>query len=134
MTTNVLILDDNKDNLTLLYFCFRTLKSGYEIFEAMNGADVRSVADQTTHLDLALLDIELPDADGLDLAEYLRQKFPDLVVMMLSSNDELEKLEKARHLRLNAYVVKPFNLSVILGFLREFESHQINVDTQMQVF
>jgi len=133
MTTHVLILDDNVDNLALLCCCFRTLKSGYEIHQATSGGEVRALLAGTTNLDLALLDVELPDADGLDLAEALRQKFPNLVVMMLSSNDEIEKLEKARRLHLNAYVVKPFNLSVILGFLREFESQHIDVHTQMQV-
>jgi CheY-like chemotaxis protein len=132
MTIQVLILDDNSDNLTLLSCCLRILKSGYEVCQAMSGVEVLALAEKK-HFDLALLDVELPDADGLDLAGHLRQKFPDLVVMMLSSNDDLEKLEKARCLHLNAYVVKPFDLRVILDFLREFEAGLINTNAQMRV-
>jgi CheY-like chemotaxis protein len=44
-----------------------------------------------------------------------------LPIMTLSANDNMDRLEKARRIGVNAYVIKPFNLPDLLKFLRKFE-------------
>jgi CheY-like chemotaxis protein len=132
MARHVLILDDNNDNLDLLSFSLTSLQPGYEIHRAAAGSEVAALLEKT-HLDLALLDVELPDADGLTLAEQLRQHFPDIVLIMLSANDEMDKLERARQVGAHAYVVKPFNLSEIFKLIRETEIRAAGASSQMLV-
>ena len=132
MAKHVLILDDNTDNLDLLSLSFTALQSGYEIHRAAAGSEVAALLEKT-HLDLALLDVELPDADGLTLAEQLRQHFPDIVLIMLSANDEMDRLERARQVGASAYVVKPFNLSEIFELIRETEAQTACSSSQMLV-
>ncbi len=128
MTKQVLILDDNADNRQLLYFALMT--GDYEIHQAEQGSEAVTLMQQNVY-DLALLDVELPDADGLELAETLRQKCPHVALIMLSANDNIERLQKARQIGANAYVVKPFNLPKVLKFIRDFESNQAEADMQI---
>jgi CheY-like chemotaxis protein len=118
MTKKVLILDDNADNRELLGFAL--MNGDYEIHKAELGKDAMQLVENT-RFDLALLDVELPDLDGLDVAEILRARCPEVGVIMLSANDNMDRLEKARRIGVNAYVIKPFNLPDLLKFLRKFE-------------
>jgi DNA-binding response OmpR family regulator len=131
MTKHVLILDDNADNRKLLYYAL--MPHNYDIHEAALGRDVLRLLDQKTDIDLALLDIELPDIDGLDVAEKLRQRFPDIVLIMLSANDNSDRLNRARKVGVHAYAVKPFNLRNILDFIRAFDDNALQPDMDMQV-
>jgi len=132
MTKQVLILDDNNDNRSLLSYCFLALTQGYQIHQAAIGGEVPPLMEKT-RFDLAFLDIELPDADVLELAHQLRERFPDIVIVMLSANDEVDKLERARKIGANAYIVKPFNLPEILKFIREAEKPTQEAGKEMQV-
>jgi DNA-binding response OmpR family regulator len=130
MTKQVLILDDNADNRQLLYFAL--MSGDYKIFQAEQGSDVMRLM-QDTSFDMALLDVELPDADGLELAEKLRQRCPEVTLIMLSANDNTDRMEKARQVGAHAYVVKPFNLPKVLEFIREFEKEADKTGSRMHV-
>jgi DNA-binding response OmpR family regulator len=130
MTKQVLILDDNADNRKLLFYAL--MAGDYEIHQA----ELRNqVPDLIKHMDidLALLDIELPDGDGLELAAQLRAKNPDTVVIMLSANDNVDRLEKARAVGVAAYVIKPFNLPKLLDFIRSTEIQSVYRSEKMHV-
>lgn len=130
MPKQVLILDDNADNRQLLYFAL--MSGDYEIHQAEQGSEAVTLM-QNTSFDMALLDVELPDIDGLELAEKLKSQHPGVALIMLSANDNTDRLEKARQIGANAYVVKPFNLPKVLKFIREFEQRTDQTSTTMQV-
>ncbi|MCZ2094930.1 MAG: response regulator [Anaerolineae bacterium] len=133
MTKRVLILDDNADNRRLLVFALHARP--YEICEAALGQDVIAMLDaRTAPFDLALLDVELPDGDGLALVSRLREHSPGIVLIMLSANDGVDLVQQACDLGANAYVVKPFNLPKLLEFIQAFEDETIRADTALQRF
>lgn len=69
MGSNVLYIEDNSDNMMLVK---RALESrGYTLWQAMNGLDGVSTAEQQ-EVDLILLDINLPDIDGYEVARRIR--------------------------------------------------------------
>ncbi len=131
MTKHILIVDDNEDNRQLLFFALKT--GNYELYQAEMGSEVADVIAEKP-IDLALLDVELPDANGIELAQRLRKQNPNIGLIMLSANDDAERLERARSIGANAYVVKPFNLSQVLQFIKDFEARVIPPDADMQVF
>ncbi len=133
MTKRVLILDDNADNRKLLVYALHGHK--YEICEAALGQEVLAMLQNGANsFDLALLDVELPDGDGLTLATKLREHSPEIVLIMLSANDSVDLVQHARTLGANAYVVKPFNLPKLLEFIRDFDQQTITASTAMQRF
>ena len=81
----VLVVEDDHDLRTLLS---RGLRShGFEVITAVDGhAALRSLGSIP---DAVILDIGLPDADGIDLLRELRDEFPDLQVIILTAHDSL---------------------------------------------
>jgi DNA-binding response OmpR family regulator len=130
MTKRVLILDDNADNRKLLFYAL--MSGDYEIHQAELGSDVARLIEDT-QFDLALLDIELPDGDGLDLAAKMRDRCPNAVVIMLSANDNIDRLEQARKVGAHAFVVKPFNLPKVLEFIQNCDASPAGSTADMQV-
>lgn len=130
MSKQVLILDDNADNRELLFFAL--MSRDYDIHQAALGRDAKKIIGQVS-VDLALLDVELPDGDGLELAEQIRRHNPEAVLVMLSANDSNELLQQARDLGVNAYVVKPFNLPRLLSFIRSVDEKGVTSGTKMQM-
>ena len=57
--------------------------------------------------DVILLDINLPDIDGLSIAKQIRENDQDIKIIMLTAYTEKEKLLKATELKLTKYLVKP---------------------------
>ena len=59
--------------------------------------------------DLALLDINMPGMDGLQLTELLKQRFPELVMAFVTGYSEFEYARKALQLGAEEYILKPFS-------------------------
>jgi CheY-like chemotaxis protein len=116
MPKQVLIVDDNPANRKLLYFALR--RGDYEMHEAATAGELMTLTESISP-DLALLDIELPDEDGLSLAGKLRQKFPKAILVMLSVNDEPSIVDRAFYAGANAYVVKPYDLCQVVDLIKQ---------------
>lgn len=115
----VLIVEDNPDNCQLLAIIFGN--PAYEVHEARTGADGLSLI-RNASFDLGLFDIQLPDANGLTLARHLHKQNPEAKIVVLSALDDTYLIEQSAELGARAYVVKPFDLPVLMQFFREMES------------
>jgi response regulator NasT len=82
--------------------------AGYNVVaEATNGVEAISLAKE--HLpDLAILDVKMPELDGISAAEQIIDIAP---VLMLTAFSQRELVERARDAGVMAYVVKPFSIS-----------------------
>jgi CheY-like chemotaxis protein len=105
----ILIVDDTPENIQLLEeFIFKG--QHIDIFKANGGrAAVRLLADN--NFDLVLLDLVMPDMNGLEVLEKMNQlegeKPP---VIILSSEDNFHVIEKAYSLGVKSYLVYPLNV------------------------
>jgi two-component system, cell cycle response regulator DivK len=111
MGKNVLYIEDNPENMMLVK---RVLQSrGHTLLEAFNGLDGLSVAE-TQNVDLILLDINLPDIDGYEVARRLRSsgnyKLTALPVIAITANALKGDAEKAIKAGCNLYLSKPINI------------------------
>jgi len=88
--------------------------AGYEVLESGDGSEARRILRQA-ELDLVLLDVVLPGADGFELLPELRRNRPTLPVIMVTARGAEE--DRVRGLRTGAddYVVKPFSSSELLA-------------------
>ena len=83
-------------------------ESGYEVVaEAENGAVAIELAKKLKP-DLAILDVKMPEMDGITAAEQIITLAP---VLMLTAFSQRELVERARDAGVMAYVVKPFSIS-----------------------
>lgn len=129
MTRRILILDDNAANRKLLVFALRT--GDYEIYQAENSTEANALLSKEEQFDIALLDVELPDGNGLEIAEKMRQDTPATILIMLSALDSTEELNRACAIGADAYIVKPFNLAAVLKLINNIKKREPTEDNMV---
>jgi two-component system chemotaxis response regulator CheY len=92
---------------------------GFEIIEAKDGAEAMKYFDGTGQVDLALVDWNLPNMNGLELITYIRSNplNNDICVIMCTSETEKSRVTDALSAGANEYVMKPFTRDVMLAKL-----------------
>lgn len=94
----------------------------YQLTVSSTGMEALS-AFQTTSFDLVLLDLGLPDIDGIDLLKILRKRMSLPIIIISARNNEGEKV-KALDLGADDYVTKPFGTNELLARIRTALRHQ----------
>ncbi len=87
---------------------------GYEVLRASSGIEAVAHADKMK-IDLALLDVMLPDTDGVDLLRQLRKVHPDMAAVFVTARDALEDRLAGLTLGGDDYVTKPFSLEEVVA-------------------
>jgi two-component system cell cycle response regulator DivK len=111
MGNNILYIEDNPDNMMLVR---RALEArGYRLFPAMNGLEGVAVAEKED-VDLILLDINLPDIDGYEVAKRLRASGKHALayvpIIAITANALKGDAEKALAAGCDVYMSKPINI------------------------
>ena len=111
MGHNILYIEDNPDNMLLVQ---RALESrGYRLLKAENGIDGISQAEQN-NVDLILLDINLPDIDGYEVAQRLRKSSKSELaytpIIAVTANALKGDAERALEAGCDVYMSKPVNI------------------------
>lgn len=117
MTIRVLIADDHKLFRQGLISLMRTREDLVEVVgEAETGADVVRLAE---HLqpDVILMDIYMPQGDGLQAAREIRERFPKIAVVMLTSSESDTHLYEAVSLGAAGYLLKSLDAGELFGLL-----------------
>jgi two-component system, OmpR family, KDP operon response regulator KdpE len=126
----VLVVDDEPPIRKLLRMGLGT--QGYEILEAPNGKTALELA--AAKPDLIILDLGLPDFQGLELLRMLRSQNERVPIVVLSSRgDEAAKVQ-ALDLGADDYVTKPFGMDELLARMRAALRHQLQVGGERPIF
>jgi DNA-binding response OmpR family regulator len=91
--------------------------NGYAPAWSRTGAGALAEAARSPY-DVLLLDLGLPDMDGLDVARTLRARFPDLLIIILTARTDDIDVIAGLDAGADDYLVKPFSLTVLLARLR----------------
>ncbi|MEM5807342.1 MAG: response regulator, partial [Candidatus Aenigmatarchaeota archaeon] len=103
---SILIVDDEigtRESLRMI------LKKDYEIFMAKN-AEEAFLAIKENLPDVVLLDIILPDLDGIKVLEKIKQEFPSMIVIMITATKTVKTAVEAMKLGAYDYITKPFDI------------------------
>lgn len=106
----ILVVDDEPEVRKLMEH-FLTGR-GYEVRLAENGRLALAALD-TFAPDLVLLDMHMPELDGIETLKGLAARAPALPVIMVTVNDDVETTSRLIHLGAADYVPKPFNLDYL---------------------
>ncbi|MBE2913010.1 response regulator YycF [Anoxybacillus flavithermus] len=111
MEKKILVVDDEKPIADILQFNLR--KEGYDVHCAYDGVEALQKAEDIQP-DLILLDIMLPQKDGMEVCREIRKKY-DMPIIMLTAKDS--EIDKVLGLELGAddYVTKPFSTRELLA-------------------
>lgn len=106
---NIMIVDDESIFRDYLRQALDWDRYGFRIAgEAKNGLEALELAAQS-HYDMALIDINMPLMDGLELCEKLKQGYPHLDVVIITGHNEFEYARTAIRLGVEDYILKPFS-------------------------
>ncbi len=125
----VLVVDDEPQIRTLLKATLA--RAGYSIVEASNAREALA-SKSIDKPDLVLLDLGLPDRDGLELVGPLAAE-PRAAVLVISARDQTEQKVAALDLGADDYVTKPFDTEELLARVRASLRHRLVSEAERQV-
>jgi len=101
----ILIVDDEKNYLVVLNAFLS--QEGYETVTAENGKDALEIVE-STDLDLVLTDMKMSPMDGIELLRHVKERVPDLPVVMMTAFGTVERAVEAMQLGAFNFILKPF--------------------------
>jgi two-component system KDP operon response regulator KdpE len=129
-TLKVLVIDDEPPIRRLLRMGLVT--QGYEIAEASNGKAALQLLSQSP--DLIILDLGLPDMQGLDLLRMVRAQNEHVAIVVLSSRDDETGKVEALDGGADDYVTKPFSMNELLARTRAALRHRLQQQGERPIF
>jgi two-component system KDP operon response regulator KdpE len=126
----ILVIDDEPPIRKLLRMGLAT--QGYEVLEAPNGKSALDLMGRKP--DLILLDLGLPDMQGLELLRTLRTKSEAVPIVVLSSREDEAGKVQALDLGADDYVTKPFGMDELLARMRAALRHQLQAHGERPIF
>ncbi|MCZ0754736.1 response regulator YycF [Anoxybacillus sp. J5B_2022] len=130
MEKRILVVDDEKPIADILQFNLQ--REGYEVICAYDGVEALQKVEELVP-DLILLDIMLPQKDGMEVCREVRKKY-DMPIIMLTAKDS--EIDKVLGLELGAddYVTKPFSTRELLARVKaNLRRHQPNAGAQEEL-
>lgn len=104
MPDKILVVDDEREIADLVSLYLKN--ENFQVFTYYNGADALNCI-QTESLDLAVLDVMLPDVDGFQLCKTIRERYRYPIIMLTAKGEEIDKITGLT-LGADDYVTKPF--------------------------
>ena len=127
----ILLVDDDRQNSEFLRKFLEV--EGYEVTYAENGR-IGWEAFTTTKPDLVLLDVNMPEMNGFELAQLIREQNRDVLIFFLTDRTEKADRLKGFDLKGNDYIPKPFYPEELIAKIKErFEHRQPTSSTRMTI-
>ena len=114
---NILVVDDEVHIVELVKYNLEN--NGFKVFTAYEGREAINIAE-TKNINLVILDLMLPDIDGLEVCKTLKRKDTTSNVPMIMLTAKSEELDKIVGLELGAddYITKPFSVRELMARVR----------------
>jgi CheY-like chemotaxis protein len=119
-----LIVED--EPLVRLFLVDVLAQRGFEVVQAVSAREGLAIAERLGNVEVAFIDVGLPDRSGLDLAADLRTRFPEIRIVIASGYGEQALGKFARDVRAT-YLAKPFDSDAIVTVL-----HKLGIESTVK--
>lgn len=109
---NIIVAEDVESNY--LYLKAVLTKLDANVFWARNGLEVLEICEKEKNIDLVLMDLQMPDMNGYEATEVLKQKYPHLPVIAQTAFAMSDDREKAISAGCDDYLAKPIKSNDLL--------------------
>jgi PAS domain S-box-containing protein len=129
VTPCILIVDDEESQRKSLSLILK--RKGYEVESAGTGKEALNKA-KSRIIDLVLLDIKLPDTNGIELVAPLKQINPDMAIIMVTGFASVENTVRSLNEGASGYLVKPINNDELLAKVQALLERQELIREKLQ--
>ncbi|MBN1260911.1 MAG: response regulator [Anaerolineae bacterium] len=126
----VLILDDDEGNRMLLAVALGS--RGIETAVASDGTEALALIECQA-FDVALLDVNLPDIDGLEVARRIRAADDAMVIAIVTTDDEGVRINESRASGSDVFIAKPFELDTLFDFIEKLDPAAVRKNPELLV-
>jgi len=110
----LLLVDDEED--LVVFLAHRLRKRGIEVDVAQSGAEALALTDK--RFDVAVVDLKMPDMDGITVIERFKEKQPFLEALMLTGHGSHDSAWEAGRLQAFRYLLKPYDFDELLEIIQ----------------
>ncbi len=131
MSKNAIVIDDtpaNKDFLERLF-----TQAGFDVVAAGTGKAALEACENIPNLKLAVVDMQLPDINGLQLTYTLRKCYPDAYIVVATMHDERSLMESVFLKGGNCFLVKPHGFMELFKRLTTTEISELCLGAPMVI-
>lgn len=114
----VLIVED--DDYSSLFIKTLLVPTNVQVIKAYNGKQAINICRTEKGLDLVLMDIKLPEIDGIMATKEIRKFNPDIPIIAQTAHDLDGDEEKCKLAGCNAYITKPLNPALLMKYVTKF--------------
>ncbi len=118
MKIKVLLVDDHALFRDGMRYVLQQLADEVEILDTGNFSEALKLAQEHTDIDLALLDLNMPDSEGVPSLQHFHQRFPDIPLVIVSGSDQRDDIENVMNLGAMGFISKMSASKVMLSALR----------------
>ena len=119
---HILIAEDDVINFKILESFLS--KTNAIIYWAKNGVEAVDISIKH-QLDLVLMDIRMPEMDGISASKLIRKYYPNLPIIAQTAYTSKEDIEKIMKASINEYMAKPINGTELLNILKKYLNEQV---------
>jgi DNA-binding NarL/FixJ family response regulator len=123
-TTKIIIADDHNMFLEGIASLLSNSDDVEIVGKASNGKEALSLLEKTK-TDIIVLDISMPEMDGIEVAKYIKKKYPDLKTLILSTHSNSHMIAKLIRIGIDGYLLKNAEKDELLYAIKKIKSGSI---------
>ena len=118
----ILIVEDEElERTSIKIFLEENLQDAEIVGEARSGYEAMDIIDKQD-INLLLVDVNIPGADGLEVTRYARKKFPECIVIITTAYDDFNVAHQAIKLKVDDFLLKPIRKEELIASIKAFAS------------
>jgi DNA-binding NtrC family response regulator len=122
MTTKVLLVDDEKEFLEVLGE--RMAVRGIEVNSTTSAAEALKISEEQS-FDAIILDLMMPEMDGLEVLKAIKAKRPELQIILLTGHGSIAKGVEAMRLGAMDFIEKPADLEILTDKIKKAQARKL---------
>lgn len=119
VTYQIIIADDHPLFRTALYQAIHMGVASSRVYEADSHQALHELIPSLDEVDLLLLDLKMPDADGLSGLETLRHDYPDLPIVVISANEDLNIVSQVKACGAFGFIPKSSQMQTLVQAINQ---------------
>jgi two-component system, NtrC family, response regulator AtoC len=130
MPGSILVVDDEQNLRHTLAFILK--RAGYDVTTTESAQEALNTL-QSGAFDLMILDLKMPDVDGLSLLKMIRQNHPNLPVFILTAYGSLDSAIDALRMEARDYLLKPIDPALLLDRIQKIMQEEQNNQRRSEI-